>query len=909
MIPRLKVGKGVTGAVRYVLSEGKDRSGKYRETPKDETSRVAWISGLNLGFPVETAADADLARRVMEFDALNQGSKTKRCEKDCVHLSLGWRKGEQPTREQMEAAAHAALAALGMGNAKAIIVAHTDEPYAHLHIVASKINPATGRAYDLKGDRLKLSAWAQGYEEEHNGGIVCTRRAEANQLRAAIEARDAAAVLVLMTQQRATFKPADLERALAKQIKQPLQRAQFGNEVLALPEVVKLAEKPGDPVTRYTTRAILQAEGQVTLAARALHEGLNHRVPWATLTRIAERPEFRTMTREQRTAFARATQARGLALIDGQAGTGKSYTMSAIRQAYEADGYAVTGLAPTNAVAEDMRAGGFARADTIHAELFKLNNNRASPWAGRTVLMVDEAAMIDTQLMAQLMRRAEEAKAKVILVGDDRQLSSIDRGGMFGALKDEFGAAVLSEVRRQHKQDDRRAAELMAEGNFSAALAIYDDKKSIHWQHNQEAAREALVEQWTKDSAADPARSRFVFAYTNDDVDQLNADLRQVRQERGELGSGVRFETKHGPAEFADGDRLQLTGTDKKAGLINGAAGTVEGIDGQLITVKLDGRDGKTVTIDAERFQDFRHGYAGTIYKGQGRTLDETYLYHSEHWKASSGYVALTRHKDKTEIFVSRDVVEDLPKLARQMGRVDDRRAASHFHQPDGALAIERVPTAELPKITFPVREAAPPTGPVEQTAAATPGPRDWAQAPGMVAQQASALREAACAERAQVTAFGPVAPQEMQKPRVRVRADSSPVPAVPPVAAKTAEPVQPSAASRPTPTAAPQAALEAAQDARPGWADDAHGAAEYVEKLGQFVNAGAPDEAAQPRHTVIVAQRGLVSGAVGRRHVHASKLVDGKHLVAAPDTRLAEQHRARALQADRDSDQQQQRG
>ena len=86
----------------------------------------------------------------MEFDALNQASRTRRCEKDCVHLSLAWRPGEKPTREQMEEAARGALDALGMENAKAMFVAHNDEDYAHVHIVASKINPETGRAYDLK---------------------------------------------------------------------------------------------------------------------------------------------------------------------------------------------------------------------------------------------------------------------------------------------------------------------------------------------------------------------------------------------------------------------------------------------------------------------------------------------------------------------------------------------------------------------------------------------------------------------------------------------------------------------------------------------------------------------------------------------------------------------------------------
>jgi Ti-type conjugative transfer relaxase TraA len=693
MTPRNKVGKGVTGAVRYALSEGKDSvTGEYRIEPKGEKTRVAWIGGTGFGFAIETAADVDLARRVMEFDALNQASKTKLCEKDCVHLSLGWRPGQEPTRAQMEEAAHQALASLGMANARAIFVAHNDEPYAHMHIVASKINPATGLAYDLKGDRITLSKWAEQYERD-NGGIVCTRRVEANQLRDAVDRRDAGAVLDLMTQQRATFKDRDLERILSKQIKKEAERAQFTEKVLTHADIVRLADRAGGPTTRYSTRAVLEAEREVLRAAEGLARVDRLGVRQATLDAVLSQAQFQGISREQAAALRHATGGAGLALIDGQAGTGKSYTIAAIRQAYEREGRRVIGLGPTNVIAEDMRASGFAHAATIHSELFALKNGRTS-WSPRTVVILDEAAMIDTKLMAQVIGHAQKAGAKLIMVGDDRQLSSIDRGGMYGVLKDRYGAAELAQVRRQNKNDDRRAAELMAEGNFHTALGMYEAKGAIHWKHNQEGARAALVSQWAKDSAADPSKSRFVLAYTNVDVDRLNADIRSVRKERGELGEDHKFETKHGQLDFAERDRIQFTGTDKRKGLNSGAAGTIERIEGDRIGVLLDGRGEKRLDFDAKAFTDFRHGYAGTIYKVQGSTLDQTYLYHSEHWRSAASYVALTRHRDKAELFASHDVAEDLKQLARQMARVDDRRAASAFYENGIAPAAEPIVAA-----------------------------------------------------------------------------------------------------------------------------------------------------------------------------------------------------------------------
>jgi Ti-type conjugative transfer relaxase TraA len=759
MTPRINVGKGVTGAVRYVLGPGRDpKTGEIK--PDDGASRVSWISGQGFGFSIENAGDADLARRMMEFDALNQGSRTRQCEKDCVHLTLSWAKGEQVSQREMESAARGALKDLGMENAKALFIAHNDEDYAHVHIVASKINPGTGRAYDLERSKIKLSDWALGYERER-GGVVSLRRQDASELRTAIRDRDAGGALEAMTKQRSTFTANQLHRALEKEILRPGRHGadrlhdenllgRFFTAVMARPELVELSKTANGPTERYTTRAVLEAELHVLRSAEGLASDKRHEISDRERAAVLGSKNFAGVTRQQAKAFRHATGAEGLSIIDGQAGTGKSFTMAAVRQAYEKAGYRVIGLGPTNAVAQDMRNDGFGHAGTVHSELFALNNNRTS-WNRRTVVMVDEAAMLDTKMMAMVTAHAQEAGSKLILLGDDRQLSSIDRGGMFGVMKDRYGCAELSEVKRQHKIDERRAAEMMAEGNFHDALGIYDQKGAIHWTRTQGEARAALVDQWSKDSAAAPDKSRFVFAYTNDDVNQLNAALRDVKKQRGELGQDHEFQTAHGRSAFATGDRIQFTGTDKKAGLMNGAAGRIEQIDGSRITLTLDGKKPEKLTFDASAFDQFRHGYAGTIYRGQGRTLDQTYLYHSEHWRSASSYVALTRHREKTAIFVARNTLNvkraaepwmmekggaaklsqehhdsaqrsyakwskenpelgrrhgfesyvqyvqqkwaendkrqqqetgspDIRALARQMGRVDDRRAASMFY-------------------------------------------------------------------------------------------------------------------------------------------------------------------------------------------------------------------------------------
>jgi ATP-dependent exoDNAse (exonuclease V) alpha subunit len=409
--------------------------------------------------------------------------------------------------------------------------------------------------------------------------------------------------------------------------------------------------------------------------------------------------------------------------------------MAATRQAYEASACTVIGLGPTNAVVEDMKRDGFKRAATIHSELFALNSGRTR-WDGGTVVMVDEAAMVDTKRMADLAQHARAAGAKLILVGDDRQLSSIERGGMFAALKERYGAATLTEVTRQREHDERRAASMMSEGNFHDALAVYEAKNAITWTRTQEQARAMLVKRWAADTAAAPEKSRFVFAYTNADVALLNADLRAVRRDRGELGPDHSVPTADGSQNFASGDRLQITRTDKRAGLYNGMIGTVQEINGSCITVKLDGRREDVRTFDAEEFPNIRHGYAGTIYRGQGRTLDQSYLYHSEHWRSAASYVALTRHRDTAELFVAHNTARDLTQLARQMARVDDRRAASHFYQVgsgDTALISQQLDRWHQALQSVRVDEE-------RRARQQSPSPTDWTSQGGMVQQQRSAM-------------------------------------------------------------------------------------------------------------------------------------------------------------------------
>ena len=172
------------------------------------------------------------------------------------------------------------------------------------------------------------------------------------------------------------------------------------------------------------------------------------------------------------------------------------------------------GLAPTNSVAQDLKSDGFGQAATVHSELFRLKNGRTA-WGSQTLVVVDEAAMLDSRVTGELLVEVKRAGAKLILAGDDRQLASIERGGLFAELRLRHGSAEITEVTRQKVDWQRQAARDLAEGQMAPAVEAFDRAGAISWSESQDDALQKLVERWTKDTAIAADDTRFVFAYTN----------------------------------------------------------------------------------------------------------------------------------------------------------------------------------------------------------------------------------------------------------------------------------------------------------------------------------------------------------------------------------------------------------
>jgi hypothetical protein len=285
----------------------------------------------------------------------------------------------------------------------------------------------------------------------------------------------------------------------------------------------------------------------------------------------------------------------------------------------------------------------------------------------------------------------------VVLVGDPEQLQAIEAGAAFRALAERHGAAEIGEVRRQREGWQRDATRELATARTVEALDRYERAGMVQAHETREAAREALVDGWAAARVQSPQQSQVILAYTRVDVAALNGLARDRLRQAGELGADQVVQTERGERAMAAGDRLMFLRNERGLGagpggrggaaVKNGTLGTVLGVgaDGELLTVRLDGSGGgaggpagagqagkdaaPVVTFSVREYGHVDHGYAATIHKAQGVTVDRVHVLASEHMDRHAAYVALTRHRDGVALHYGRDEFADGRQLARTLAR------------------------------------------------------------------------------------------------------------------------------------------------------------------------------------------------------------------------------------------------
>ncbi|WP_315766595.1 MULTISPECIES: Ti-type conjugative transfer relaxase TraA [unclassified Bradyrhizobium] len=488
---------------------------------------------------------------------------------------------------------------------------------------------------------------------------------------------DPSSALDAITQQQSTFTRRDMAMFAHRHSDGIDQFNEVMDAMRSAPDLVELGKDDAGQ-DRFTTRDMIEAEQRLHRAAELMAERERHEMNDADRRAALARAEAHglVLSGEQADALAHVTDRRDLGIVVGYAGTGKSAMLGVAREAWEAAGYEVRGVALSGISAENLEGGSGIASRTIASMEHGWAQGR-DMLTSRDVLVIDEAGMVGTRQLERVLSHAAEAGAKVVLVGDPQQLQSIEAGAAFRSIHERHGGAEISEVRRQREDWQRDATRDLATGRTGDAIHVYERHGMVHAAPTREQARGELIDRWDRERQANPDATRIILTHTNAEVRELNEAARDRMHGAGELGADVHVAAERGARTFAPGDRVMFLQNERGLGVKNGTLGTVEQVNGQSMTVRTD--DGHCISFDLKDYNRIDHGYAATIHKAQGMTVDRAHVLATPGLDAHGSYVALSRHRDGMDLHYGRDDFASRDKLINTLSRDRAKDMASDY--------------------------------------------------------------------------------------------------------------------------------------------------------------------------------------------------------------------------------------
>ncbi len=490
------------------------------------------------------------------------------------------------------------------------------------------------------------------------------------------------AVEAMVFKNSSVFKQHDLDRAVA-------MLSILHGGIGSLPEiesavaqqlgVVRLPASPGaEPL--FTTETFRQFEVDLLRFARKAsghrqHFSLSDLKIQQALQQCEQEKGF-PLRDEQIQAMEHATDGRQIAIIQGAAGTGKSASLAALKIAYSSAGHRVLGLAPSGAAAAELQKSSGIDSQTIHALLMQLENDNARKPFQLTdgdVIVLDEAGMVDTRTLHKLMSHVEVAGAKIVLVGDSKQLEAVGSASTLHMLTQHLGAARLEQIARQRSADDRAISQAWFSDTGDAPTMMQRRGLLRATSNDQASAIELMLTDASKVHKAGTDWSEILLlADRNSHVNQLNQRVREIRMLHGELDKKaekvVQVTNDRGYSRelaLCPGDRIMLRKNSKlgQTPVFNGDRATVISIeyhkpdtDGAqnetVVHARLD-RSGTEISWRLSDYDKLDHAYAMTVHKSQGLTAEHAFYVVSETTDRRSAYVAFTRSKAACPFYLS----------------------------------------------------------------------------------------------------------------------------------------------------------------------------------------------------------------------------------------------------------------
>lgn len=496
---------------------------------------------------------------------------------------------------------------------------------------------------------------------------------------------DVDAILKDITTQASTFTSIQLEAAIATEAQGVFDSQQidtFVKETIAAkvqeqgPYALVCLKGPADlknsrrlETQRFTTREMLEIERQTIQNAMARQADVSHVVSCEKAL-----IKYPTLSDEQVIALRYVTENPGAVnAVRGLAGTGKSYLLRAAKESWIESKFNVTGVALAGKAAQSLEEGSGIKSQTLHSLLNEISDGKKT-LLSNDIIVVDEAGMIGSRQMHDLLNYIHNAGAKAVLVGDPQQLQPIDAGGIFRSLADKLGCTSLTEIRRQEQESDRLMIHDLISGKADDVINSLMDREMLEVVPTANIYNE-IVGQWASDLSAGEMQQSLMLAGTKADVYKLNMLAREGMAEQHKLHSEVVVSTEHGDRAMAVGERILFTRNSRKLGIKNGQTGNLtkwylDQHGNMMLDVHTDA--GKTVPINITQYKHLDYGYALSVHKAQGQTVDKVYVLASDimtdrEWL----YVAASRHRKQLKVFVSEEQAEDLATLVNRSRQKD----------------------------------------------------------------------------------------------------------------------------------------------------------------------------------------------------------------------------------------------
>jgi len=488
-----------------------------------------------------------------------------------------------------------------------------------------------------------------------------------------------------LTRTQSSFSKFDLEKYMLDRV-DPSQDIEYDaavKNIMSSPYFVVLDEKEidkevkGEIVSktvkeRYTSRKVFDIEQAMI---KNLREIKDQPVQSIDLTGFDTRSGKYDLNAGQKAALISVCDGKRIAPINGAAGSGKSTLINKIKEAKEADGCKLYGMSLQGKTAVDLQNGTNIISSTIHSFLGKVDSGKIR-LDEKSVFVIDEAGQVSSELFGRLLQLSNDYGCQIIPIGDIYQTQAVGFGSPFEVITKEVEADSLTEIIRQKVKWQNDASVAFSTHKMKEGLDAYNEHGNIVFHDEQLDCIDLIAKEIRDNRKAGKTESSIVITATNKERIELNRVIRNDLIEDGIVHGEQSFiespiEAKDGSGritgmrkvELAEGDQVMFTGKNTYSKEIkNGTVGKVTGVDDKNISFEVDGRH---VSVPREAELKCELGYAVSVHKSQGVTVDTSMVLMSKNMSANLLYVAMTRHQQDTKLFASRENFKDVDAIIK----------------------------------------------------------------------------------------------------------------------------------------------------------------------------------------------------------------------------------------------------